>query len=404
MIYVPSKQAPPAPRAARSAHAIKRGTRRPWYARRSVQLPLLFVVVMLATIGFCWWHLPVVNPLTGENETNGTRFGRTMRNIVQPKLSLKNSFNGQRQVSVLMVGLDHVPATKRDPGVIRRSDSVLLATTDFDTKQIRILSIPRDGWVQHYRDGEAHGWEKLGHSYAFGQQANPDDPLGGIKCTQETVEHLIGLPVDFYAVIQFDGLVKLVDMLGGLDVDVEKDMKYTDRAGGLFIDLKKGPQHLTGEQVVQYARFRHDALSDIARMGRQQKVIKLILVELRKPEHLAQLPQLTQLFEESVLTNLSLDQLLAIVQHLDEYDATGIETLTLPSFNNREPGHFIDLPHAYRGLNAQYINPDDAVAGREFLLNLTPPPPPPPAPTEEGAAGAEGSAGDGEAADSGADG
>jgi LCP family protein required for cell wall assembly len=379
MIYVPTKPQPVPPPVRRGP---KPRARRPWYTRRSVQLPLLFLAVTLATISFCWWHIPVTNPLTGESETYGTRFKRTMRNIVQPELSLTNSFNGQRQVSVLLVGLDHVPATKYDPGTIRRSDSVLLATTDFDTKQIRIVSVPRDGWVQHWRGGSQHGWEKLGHSYAYGQQADKDNPLAGINCTKETVEHLLDVPVDFYVVIQFEGLVQLVDALGGLTVDVEKDMKYTDRAGGLFIDLKKGTQHLTGEQVVQYARFRHDAASDIARMGRQQKVIKLILVELRKPEHLAQLPQLSQLFAESVLTNLSLDQLLAIVQHLDEYNADGIETMTLPSINNQD-GH-IQLPHAYRGLNAQYINPDDAVAGREFLLNLAPPPPPAPE-TEEGA-------------------
>ena len=337
---------------------------------------------MLATIGCCWWNIKVTNPLTGETETYGTRFQRTVRNIVQPKQSLETSFNGEHQISVLLVGLDHIPATKKDPGIIRRSDSVLLAQTDFDTKQARILSIPRDGWVQHWRYGQAHGWEKLGHSYAYGQQAKPGDPLAGITCTRETVSHLLDLPVDFYVVIQFEGLVQVVDALGGLTVDVEKNMKYTDKAGGLYIDLKKGVQHLDGEQVVQYARFRHDALGDIARMGRQQKVIKGLLEELRKPENLPKLPHLVQLVQQCVVTNLSPDQLLALAQHLDEYAMDGIQTETLQSFWNREPGHEIELPGAGPGVDAQYIRPTDIAASREFLENLSPPPPPEPEASE----------------------
>ncbi len=397
MIYVPAKRPPALPSAASAARAARRRTRRPWYVRRSVQLPLVFIVVMLATIGYCWWNVEVTNPLTGESETIGSRFQRTVRTIIQPEQSLETSFNNQRQISVLLVGLDHVPSTKKDPGVIRRSDSVLLATTDFDTKQVRILSIPRDGWVQHWRDGESHGWEKLGHSYAYGQQARPEDPLAGISCTKETVQHLMEIPVDFYVVIEFEGLVRLVDELGGLTVDVEKNMKYTDRAGGLFIDLKKGVQHLDGEQVVQYARFRHDALGDISRMGRQQKVIKGILEEMRQPENLPKLPQLAQLLQQTIKTNLSIDQLLALVQHLDEYPIEEIQSQTLPSYWNREPGHRIELPGASSGVDAQYIRPADVSAAREFLRDLAPPPPPEPAPVPAEGTGEQAPAAEGEA-------
>lgn len=396
MIYVPSKRTGRAARGrSRSTHARRA---QPWIMRRTVLFPLLFIAVALCTIAFCWWNIPVTNPLTGEKETYGTRVQRTVQNIVQPKQSLTTSFGGRRAVSILLVGLDHVPPTPGDPGIIRRADSVLATTTNFDTKQIRIVSIPRDGWVRHWRGGQRHGWEKLGHSYAFGQQSDLSDPLAGVHSTEQTTEHLLDMDLDFYVVIEFEGLVKLVDQFGGLTVDVEKDMKYTDRAGGLYIDLKKGEQHLTGEEVVQYARFRKDALGDIGRMARQQKVIKLILQEMMQAKNLTKLPQLAQLFQDSVKTNLSPDQLLALAQHMDEYSPDAIQTRTLQSYWNREPGHEIELPGTNnQSIQAQYIYSRDADKARNFLLDLEPPPPPEPEP-EESADGETGADGGGEVA------
>jgi len=362
-----------------STHRLRRRKPKPLLQRRRLVYPLLFLGSILLTIVVMWWFSPVENQATGEREFRGTRLVRAVGNVLSPEQSLDASFGGKSQVTVLLVGLDHVPPTPKDPGIIRRSDSVLVARTDFDTKQVRVVSIPRDGWVEHWQDGRSHGYDKLGHTYAYGQETDLDDPTAGISRTRETVEHLLDIDIDYYVVIQFEGLVRLVNELGGLDVDVEKDMKYRDRAGGLNIDLKKGPQHLNGEQVVQYARFRKDALGDIGRMGRQQKVLRLVFDKITSTRNPAKLAALAKIVGETVKTNLTLDQLLALCQHADDFQGDGFKSETLPSYWNHEPGHEIDLPGLTAGsfVDAQAVFKKDCLKAKEFLSDLAPPEPPP---------------------------
>jgi LCP family protein required for cell wall assembly len=218
--------------AANSAHynaPLRQRGRRPWYRRKRLIWPLMYLLVAMATCAALWWNVPVLNVLTGEWQTNGTQVKHFVNNFVQPQASLEVAFSGQRQVHVLLAGLDYVPE-KSGEEPPHRSDSVMLAAVDFDTKQVRIVSVPRDSWVEQYMNGVAQGRDKLAHSYTY----------GGIQRTEETVEQLLGVNADFYVTIQFKGLAQLIDNLGGLTVDVEKNMNYDDRHGNLHIHLKKG--------------------------------------------------------------------------------------------------------------------------------------------------------------------
>jgi LCP family protein required for cell wall assembly len=375
--------------AAAAAHSLPRraASRRALLSRKRLLLPLLFLLAMAGTIGFLWWHAPTTNALTGQPETYGQQLSRATQNLLGRRYSLSRSFPERRQISVLLVGLDHVPEGRGEGEAIRRSDSVLVATTDFSTKQIRLLSIPRDGWVEQYGENGELGCNKLAHSYANGQVAHPGDPLGGINNTQDAVQRLLGIDLDFYVVIQFEGLAKVIDAMGGLEIDVEKRMKYDDNWGHLHINFKPGLQHMTGEQVVQYARFRHDMLGDIARMGRQQKVLRLVLEKAMDPANVARLPRIASLLNDCVTTNLSLDQLLALAQHIDEYSPASLQTSTLQSYGPNDPQYPDHLRGNTYGMAVQAMLPADVQAGRDFLLNLQPPPPPEPE-TPEGAAGA----------------
>ena len=85
-----------------------------------------------------------------------------------------------------------------------------------------------------------------------------------VLCAAPQVQDLLGVPVHFYVKLGPESFARFIDAIGGIELDVEKDMKYTDRWAGLFIDLKKGRQHLNGRQAMGYVRFRHDALADTA--------------------------------------------------------------------------------------------------------------------------------------------
>ncbi|MBV8339252.1 MAG: LCP family protein, partial [Candidatus Eremiobacteraeota bacterium] len=155
---------------------------------------------------------------------------------------------GKHRLNVLVLGYQD------DEGL---SDAVVLAHLDLDRPTITLVSVPRDTWVHI----PGHGHNKI--NAAIG--------LGGPQLTAKVVSALTGAPIDATMVVQPEGAKQLVDAIGGLNVNVEKDMDYDDNYGNLHIHLKKGEHYLTGGQVAGYIRFRHDPEGDYGRMRRQQQ-------------------------------------------------------------------------------------------------------------------------------------
>lgn len=352
---------------------------------------VMIVVSAILTYGVMWWNTPVTNEETGKTTTKGRQVQKFVEVLINPEQSLDIAFEEITRLNVLLIGLDHVPPTPKDPGKIRRCDSIIVASTDFTTHQIRLLSIPRDGWAPHWQGGKLFGYERLAHTFSLGQQYNVRHKLvrsdilaGGIERSKESIEHLLGLKLDYYVVIQFEGMVELVDTIcpNGLEIEVEKDMKYSDKAGGLYIDLKKGTQRLGGEELLGYARFRKDATGDIGRMARQQKVLRLLLQEMMKKENLSKLPKVAKLLEKNVRTDLSISQLVALAQNLDNYSTESIQTKTLMSWYNLERGKERDIPGLTvaeareGGYHVQGLFQKDIDEGISFLDSLEVPPPP----------------------------
>lgn len=374
------------------AVSAPRTRRKPMLQRRSFWITMLILLVVVGG-PFAWWYFsPMIDSATGKVGKKGDQLNTIPRLFVDPQKALESSFSGQLEQHILLVGLDHVPPTRWDPNPVHRSDSVILMSTNLRNKEVRMLSIPRDGWVMHIgAEGQELGWDKLAHTYANGTEENRDDPEGGIRRTRMTVENLMGVSIDHYIIIEIDGFQKIIDELGGIDVDVEKRMKYRDRAGGLNIDLQPGMQRLTGEQAMGYARFRHDAIGDIGRMGRQQQVIKAIITKLQEPQNIPRLPALAGLLQQAVHTDLRMDQLLALTKQSGKFSVDKIQSQTLPSYWNHDPKFPIDLPGHDGNVDAQYINPEEVAKFRDFLLD--PQPPPPPAPEGEAGTASDGSEG-----------
>jgi len=131
---------------------------------------------------------------------------------------------------------------------------MFVATIDEATKSVSLLSVPRDTRVKI----PGHGWDKINHAYAN----------GGSQLSQKAVENLLGIPIDYYVTIDFAGFYKIVDAVGGVDVDVEKRMYYEDPYDELVIDIQPGMQHMNGKTAIQYVRYR-DSEGDIGRIERQ---------------------------------------------------------------------------------------------------------------------------------------
>lgn len=164
----------------------------------------------------------------------------------------------------MIMGVD-----ERDDDV-GRSDTLMVATLDPKKDHAALMSIPRDTRVKI----KGHGWDKINAAYAYGSAKG--GPEAGEKLTQRTVEDFLGVNMDHYVVINIQAFQKIIDAIGGIDIDVEKRMYYEDPwddDGGLIIDLQPGMQHMDGKTAVTYVRYR-DEEGDIGRIKRQQKFMK----------------------------------------------------------------------------------------------------------------------------------
>lgn len=177
----------------------------------------------------------------------------------------------QGRFNILVMGEDNVEGS-------RRSDTILFVTIDIDDKNMRVISLPRDTRVQIPH----HGTQKLNHAFAY----------GGPDLLKATVEKYLGLPILYYVVIDYDSFPEFVDMVGGVEMDVQKRMRYVDRAGGLDINIQPGRQLLDGKTALKYVRFRKDALGDIGRIQRQQQFIKALVKKAYDPRVLIKFPEL----------------------------------------------------------------------------------------------------------------
>ncbi len=226
------------------------------------------------------------------------------------------------------------------------SDVMMLLRFDPETKKMNVLSIPRDTRVE--MDG--YGVVKI-------NAANVD---GGPAGSARVVSQLLnGVQIDRYVRVNIGGVQKLVDALGGVTVYVPKDMKYQDESQHLYINLKKGRQHLNGDQTLQLLRFRHDQDGDIGRIERQQMVMRALMQQTLNPVTLTRFPQILNVIQSHLDTNLSVEELMALVGFSVETDRSKVQMLTLPGQYNGNGRHDISywLPN-YSGIQkmmAQYF-------------------------------------------------
>jgi len=217
----------------------------------------------------------------------------------------------QDRINLLFVGADDNNEEMPDGG---RADSLIVASINLKEPNLFLLSIPRDTFV----DIEGYGKDKINHSFS----------QGGIELTKSTVENLLHIPIDYYAVTNFAGFKDIVDILGGVEIEVDKRMYYRTYDG--MIDIEKGYQRLDGEKALQYVRYRHDALGDITRVERQQNFLIALADEALAPENFTKLPEVASKLLDSMNTDLSAGQVVKLAKLLKSMDFGMMESATLP--------------------------------------------------------------------------
>ncbi|SDZ90708.1 LCP family protein [Selenomonas ruminantium] len=216
------------------------------------------------------------------------------------------------KATIMIMGVD-----ERDDDV-GRSDTLMIASIDPKTNQASLLSVPRDTRVKI----KGHGFDKVNAAYAYGKE----------KLSQDTVENLLGVNIDHYIIINTKSFKKIIDAIGGIDIDVPKRMHYEDPwddDGGLIIDFQPGMQHMDGAKAVTYVRYR-DEEGDLGRIRRQQDFMRACMDKIVSPAIIPKLPSVIKEVMDSIQTDLTFRQLLEFAGTLKQSKENGLKTDMVP--------------------------------------------------------------------------
>jgi LCP family protein required for cell wall assembly len=231
---------------------------------------------------------------------------------------LQKSLTPQRKPSepfyILLLGAD-----TRVGETMARSDSLILARVDPVRKHIALISIPRD------TKADIPGYKT--------QKINAAMQLGGPKLVIETVKQLTGLPITHYVQVNFWGFKDMVDAIGGVYVAVPErinDIKAANHDETAML-VEKGYQKLDGKHALTFVRSRDYAAGDYVRMKNQQAFIKALMKQTLQVKNVFSISSITQAMLRNVVTDMNLQQVLALVNDFKDMNPTAVESATMPS-------------------------------------------------------------------------
>jgi len=257
--------------------------------KRHIFLKILLVLLLLSAGALAYFHFSVksITPERGEEYARFTGI-----------------------INILLIGADY-----NEVGISEgRSDTIMLISLDMDDKDIFVMSIPRDT----YAAVEGHGKTKINHAFAY----------GGVELLINSVENLLGIPIDYYAATNFAGFETVIDAMGGIDIEVDKDMDYETYYD--HIRLEQGLQHLDGKQALQFVRYRQDKMGDLKRVERQQLFMQAVIKKMTSAQGILSLPAVASAAFDMVDTDLKKTDLISLAGNIVLWDLSEISMQTLP--------------------------------------------------------------------------
>lgn len=328
--------------------------------------------------------LPNLNQITIDTSANaGENDAETNDNAVPAKDGSQASRSDSsaqlaappERLNILLLGTDE----RQDENGPPRTDTMMLVTLDLAHQTAGMLSLPRDLWVP------IPGYDvttKINTAYVIGE--NRGYPGGGPQLAKDTVSSFIGRPIQYYVRVNFNGFVRFVDLIGGIDINVPQtihDEKYpTADYGYEVFHIDAGQQHMDGATALKYVRTRHGD-NDYKRATRQQQVIQAVMDKVMKadmiPTLLAKAPQLTATMRDSFSTDMPLPLAMDLANDLRQHSLREVRQLVLDSHYGEETysdeGAWILLPDRsqVRPALAQFFSvPQTAMAEDEVPANI----------------------------------
>ena len=269
-----------------------------WLLAVAIVLAVVLVAVVALDGLFVKPELPGngIQP-DGTPTENGIDYG----DGVQPRVS------GERKskdyYTVLILG--------RDTGGGGNTDTMLLASYDVTNQKANVMSIPRDTMVNV-------NWDVKKINSVYNMNGGGEK---GIKALYKEISQLVGFEPDYQVILEWEAVGKIVDAIGGVDFDVPYPMDYHDPAQNLVIEQAPGLRHLSGDDAMQVIRWRKNdkdspygynkgGVGDTGRMELQQNFLKAVIKEMMQPKNVLNIGKIAKVFEESVETDLSFQNIL----------------------------------------------------------------------------------------------
>jgi LCP family protein required for cell wall assembly len=276
-----------------------------------------------------------------------TLLGARINNVFPQ--SIKSRISRGETVNILLMGVDARPGEEQNT----RSDVMVLASINYKLDKIVLLSIPRDTRIE--------GRDRTGKINMINQLKGPEE-----SCKE--VSRLLEKDVEYYVITNFEGFEKMIDTLGGVDMNVDINLRsYTN---GVF--LEKGNRHLNGKEALTYARFRETQQGDIGRTARQQNLLKALAQQLGRKENVARLPRLLAQLRENVHSNISLSDIVYLANLIPGLKEDDIINQTLPGYHYVDPYSGASYWEVDREIARSII--DSLFKGERFEVYLEAPP------------------------------
>ena len=235
------------------------------------------------------------------------------------------------EVFFLLVGVDTSDVNSirigEDGQTGIRSDTMILCRVNFNDGSIKMMSLPRDSRVP-----VRGNLDKLTHAHSY----------GGMRLLMQTVRDFTDLDVDYYVRVDYRAVEKIVDAIGGVELEIPQRMQYHDTTAGkeLHVDFQPGLQKLDGQDAIRFLRFRSYSDGDIDRVKMQQYFLTEMIKQTLTPRNILRLPQLLNVYSSYIDTNMESNMVYSGVTMAGNLNTELIETTTLP-------GEFLDLDASY---------------------------------------------------------
>ncbi|MGH4139281.1 LCP family protein [Clostridium sp.] len=259
------------------------------YKRFALVITTLVVSVFLLIFGYFYVYLDSLN-------NNAVDLNKIDVSSNLNKDEIDKLKNDGKSCNILVMGVDVGTAGSTNANDPKRTDTMIVAHYNAEDKNISLVSIPRDTLI------------KINNK---NQKINAAHAIGGVTYAVDAVEELLGIRIDYYGKINYEGFRNVINAIGGIDMDITRNMHYDDSTQNLSINFQKGTTvHLDGKKAEEFFRWRKNndgtglADGDLGRIENQHLFITKVMEKLKSPIIVLKIPSILSAIQTSVETNM----------------------------------------------------------------------------------------------------